>query len=590
MTSEQRFYKRPRGRIHRSVNHTADTAISILRNALISKAVVRIALPAGLIGLATFASYMPALRGEFVNDDYPLLVDSTLVKADDGLTRIWFSKDAPDYWPLYYSALWFEWHMWGDDPAPYHAVNIALHAMSAVLLWRILARLQISGAFLAGMIFALHPVMVESVAWISEQKNTLSMALVLASLLAFLRFESNGCRYCYAISLALFASALLSKTTVVALAPSLLLLAWWQRGVIGRKDLARAAPFFFLALAGGLSTIWFEARNLHEYGMPADLPFVDRCLIAGRATWFYLSKLAWPTDLLFIYPRWSVNAMEWRQYLYPLGVAILLGVLWVMRRWSRGPLVAMLIFCAAIAPATGFFNQAFFRYSYVADHMVYFGSAAIISFAAAAIALLLSRIRPGPRALAYTACVALLFVLGILTWRQSNLYANELVLYSSLKKNNPQCWMAWNGVGKDFLDRRDLDKALMHFQEAVRLNAKYYEAHSNLGVVLAMQGKLDEAKSSFERSLAIKPTFGSAHKNLARYYEIKNDFMLATKHLEYVLQYDNDDADAHLQLGGIYDRNAERAKALAQYREVLRIRPQDPEARRRMDHLYAPIP
>ena len=199
-------------------------------------------------------------------DDDTLVTDSTLVKAPDGLYRMWFTTEPLDYWPLTNTSFWLEWRLWGMRSTGYHATNLLLHVASGLLVWAILRRLSIRGGLLAAALFVLHPVNVESVAWIAQRKNTLSMVFFLLSILWYLRVDPEpegalptaasskqksrgrraappplepGINRWYWLSLAMFVLAMLSKGSVAILPGVLLLIAWWRRGAISKADVCR---------------------------------------------------------------------------------------------------------------------------------------------------------------------------------------------------------------------------------------------------------------------------------------------------------------------------------------------------------------
>jgi hypothetical protein len=345
--------------------------------------------------LATLLAYYPAWHGGMLWDDNAHITTPELRSAQ-GLWRIWFDLGATQqYYPVVHSAFWVLFKLWRSSTLGYHLVNIVLHVLSAFLLALILRRLSIPGAWLAAMIFALHPVCVESVAWIAELKNTLSGMFYLGAALAYLQFDERRQKRFYALAAALFILALLSKSVTATLPAGLLIVFWWQRGTIcRRRDIVPLLPFFIVGVGGGLFTAWVERTQIGAQGAAFDFSLVERCLIAGRATWFYLAKLCWPANLIFIYQRWQISQDVWWQYLYPLGVLALLAGLWLIRKRSRAPLAAMLFFLATLFPALGFFNVYPFVFSFVADHFQYLASIAIITLFAAASTTFLKRWKP----------------------------------------------------------------------------------------------------------------------------------------------------------------------------------------------------
>ena len=313
--------------------------------------------------------------------------------------RIWFELGATQqYYPLLHSAFWVEHNLWGDATLGYHLVNILLHAAAAVMVALVLRRLSVPGAYLAAAVFALHPVHVESVAWITELKNTLSIVFYLGAVLSYLAFDRTRKTRWWLGALGLFVLGLMSKTTAATLPAALLVIFWWQRGRLSwQRDVRPLAPFFVLGLLAGLLTAWVERKLIGAEGAAFDLTIVERCLLAGRAIWFYLGKLFWPTELIFIYPRWQVSQAVWWQYLFPAAALLLLAGLWALRRRCRGPLAGLLFFVGTLLPALGFCNVYPFLYSFVADHFQYLASLGPITLAAAGVALLFARWRPRPR-------------------------------------------------------------------------------------------------------------------------------------------------------------------------------------------------
>ena len=362
--------------------------------------------------MAVFLVYQPCWQGGFIWDDDEHVTRPEL-RSLHGLGRIWTDySSTSQYYPLLHSLFWLEYKLWGDSTLGYHLANIALHAAVVVMLLAVLRRLRVRGAWLAAAIFALHPVQVESVAWITEQKNTLSALFYLAAALVYLRFDRTRELRWYAAAAGLFVAALLSKTVAGTLPGALLVVFWWQRGRLDwKKDVLPLVPLFLLGAGFGLLTAWWELKltNARAPSLPSHA-VVQRLLIAGRTAWFCCGKLFWPTQLTFIYPRWQIDERAAWQYVYPLGAVALLIVLWAGRRWSRAPLAAALYFGGTLFPVLGFFNLYTFRYSFVADHYQYLASLGIIVLFSATVAKLLEHATGIQRRVGQGGCLLLLAV------------------------------------------------------------------------------------------------------------------------------------------------------------------------------------
>ena len=332
----------------------------------------------------TLLAYLPAVRAGFIWNDSDY-VTAPALQSLAGLWRIWSEVGATEqYYPLLHSAFWVEHRLWGDAPLAYHVVNILLHAGAACLFAAVLRRLTVPGAWLAALLFALHPVCVESVAWISEQKNTLSLVFYLAAALAYLRFHETRSKPAYYFATALFLCALLSKTTTATLPAALLVVFWWRRGRIEwSRDVRPLIAWFVFAAALGLFSAWVEKNFIGAEGGEFALTLLQRGLLAGRIVWFYLGKLLLPLDLIFIYPRWTMDATLPWQWLFSLGLLALFAVLWRLRGRSRAPLAVLLLFAGTLFPVLGFFNLYGFLFSFVADHWQYLPCLALLAAAAA---------------------------------------------------------------------------------------------------------------------------------------------------------------------------------------------------------------
>jgi protein O-mannosyl-transferase len=513
----------------------------------------------------TLTAYYPAWFGGPLWDDDRHMTAPAL-QSLEGLWRIWFEIGATQqYYPLVHSAFWIQHQLWGDHTLGYHLVNIVLHAIAAGFVWAILRRLEVPGAAVAGIVFALHPIHVESVAWITELKNTLSGVLVLWALLRYLDYDADRGWRAYASALALFVLALLSKTVTAVLPAALLVIVWWRRGAIDlTRDVRPLVPFFALGTAGGLLTAWVERTHIGAQGAEFAFSFVERCLIAGRVVWFYLGKLLWPAELIFTYPRWDVSQGVWWQYLYPIAA---LAALWAIRHRSRAPLAAALLFGGILFPVLGFFNVYPFRFSFVADHFAYLASIPVIALVVATAGLAARRwdVR-GPAVRA--AAAVLVSVLAVLTFQQSRHYADAETLYRETVRRNPSSWMAHINLGMLLLER-DPAEALRRFDEAIRLNPRIAEAHLDKGNALQRLGRTKEAIASYLDALALDPNMPKVHNNLSSALLSSKEPALALEHAEAAILLDPDYAWAHHAAGAAARALGRHDEALRHFRDAL---------------------
>jgi tetratricopeptide (TPR) repeat protein len=536
------------------------------------------AAAAALVFAATLLVYSPALRGGLVWDDDHHLPPPAM-QSLHGLGRIWGELGATQqYYPFLYSAFWLEHRLWGDATLGYHLVNVFGHAAAACLFALLLRRLAGSflrgGEWLAALLFALHPVSVESVAWISEQKNTLSTVCYLLAALAYLRFDEDRQPRTYALALGLFVLALLGKTVTASLPAALLVAFWWRRGSLSwKRDAVPLLPWLGLGAAAGLFSGWFERVYVGAHGDIFDLSAAQRGLIAGRAIWFYLGKLLWPANLAFIYPRWTVDPAAAWTWLFPAAALALLAFLWRFRTRNRAPLAALLFFGGTLFPTLGFLNVYPFRFSYVADHWQYLASLGIFALAAGGWA------RWGRTPAARAAALLVLAVLGVLSWRQARMYSDIDTLYRTTLEKNPDCWLAHNNLANRLLAEGRIGEAIGHYQAAARLDARDPESWDNLGLALAAAGRRPEAAASFEAALRLRPDYPEAQYNLGLVLSDAGRLPEAIGHYEAAQRLSPGRAEIHNSLGAALARSGELPAAIAQFEAALRLEPGNVQAR-----------
>ena len=569
---------------------------------------------------ATLLAYLPALRAGFVWDDDGFVTKPEL-RSLAGLARIWTDLASTEQWyPLLHSFFWLQHRLWGDAPLPYHFVNILLHALAACLLGRVLLRLAIPGAWLAAGIYALHPVYAESVAWVTEQKNTLSLVFYLAAALVYLGMDrgraeavpqprskpsiaadaprqpypqksSAAASSCqpyvwyrsgsYWLATMFFLCSILAKSVTATLPAALLVVAWWQRGRLTRADWFPMIPWLGLGAVIGLVTAWVEYHYMGAHGSAFGLSLVERGLLAGRILWFYPTKLLWP-DLIFIYEHWKIDATVWWQWLYPIAALGLVAWLWKLRTRTRGPLAACLYYAGSLVPTLGFFNVYAFKFSYVADHWQYLPSIGLVVLAAAGIATWGARF---PAALR-TGSAVLLVLLAALTWHQALGYRDMETFYRTILAKNNDCSLAHNNLGLLLREDGRLDEAAGHFREMLRLDPQDADAIGKLAVTYSRLNRPAEAVQQYEAAQRLKPGEAGLENDLGAALVTAGRRDEAVAHFERALQLQPDFADASYNYGSLLISVGRPAEAVERFRSSLRLQPDNAKAEHNLGAAY----
>jgi len=534
--------------------------------------------------LLVVLAHLPAARAGYVWDDDAYVTENVSLRSAEGLRRIWFAPMSPvvvqQYYPLTLSALWLEYHAWGTDPRGYHLVNVLLHALSAVLLWRLLVALDITGALVAAAAWAVHPVTVESVAWVTELKNVLSGVLYLGAALAYVRFDPEAFAIgdarrrwgSYVAALLLFAGALLAKTLTSTLPGALLVLVWWRRGTLRARDVVPLLPFLAAGAGMGAVTAWMERHRVGAMGVEWAFTPAERLLIAGRAIWFYAAKVVWPARLAFNYERWTIDASQPWQWLFPAGVLVVAGLLFVFRRTiGRGPLAALAFFVGTLTPALGFFAVYPMRYSFVADHFQYLASLGVVVLVVGAGA----RVLTSPAVRFGTAAVTLA-VLALLTSVRAEAFHDAETLWRDTIARNPASWLAHVGLMRLYTARGDTARALAEAEVAVRVRPDDAEVESWHALTLTAAGRTAEARRAHEHALALNPRAGLVRYNYGYDLERWGDADAAAEAYRSAIAIDPRTPSARTRLGRILADRGDFAGAVELYREELRVFPDAP--------------
>jgi protein O-mannosyl-transferase len=541
---------------------------------------LQIAAGAAIIAVVALVLYWPSLRGPFILDD-EFLTQHRLVKATNGLYRLWFTTEAADYWPVTNTSFWLEWRLWKSDPTGYHVTNLVLHIVDCLLLWVILKRLAIPGAFLAALLFAIHPVNMESVAWIAQRKNVLALLFFLLSVWWYLKAEGFNApstigqqkfrRNWYWLSFFGFILAMLSKGSVAILPVVLLLIMWWQHGRIVKQDVLRTMPFFVIAVLLTLVNLWFRSHGVEPEIRHAT--FVERLLGAGGVVWFYLYKAIWPTNLLFVYPQWSIRLVDPLWWLPLLAAILATALLWYKRRtpWGRALLFAWLYYCVCLLPVMGFADVGFMQYSLVADHYQHLALVAVVALAGSAAALLCRRERSFGYPFVVAVCGSVIVILSVFTFRQAKLYGSPRAIYQATLDGNPECWLALNNLGKIEADDGNIDLAEADFRKALAIYPDSSNDHYNLAVQLAAKGRTDEAFAHYHEAVRLGPETVGLYNNLGQLESRTGKHQEALADYRRALKIDPEDADVHFNFGVELAADGNPTEAVEHYREALRL-------------------
>jgi tetratricopeptide (TPR) repeat protein len=552
--------------------------------------------------------YWPAIHGGWIWDDGAEIAHNPVIRDPEGLAKIWVSPATPDYFPLKTTLQWFLWRIWGENTEAYHLLTLGLHLADALLFWRLLKRLGLRFAWLGGLLFVVHPIVVESVAWIAELKNTLSLAFLLAAMIAYVDYDdessassaakSSRAQAAYLRSLLLFLLAVLSKSSVVMFPFVLLLYAWWKRTRISKSDLVGSIPFFAVSLILGIVTISFQQhRALASWTIPLG-GWDSRIACAGVALAFYVWKCALPFDLLPMYPQWSVAPPSLLQFAPWFVVALLLGWFWTRRAtWGRHLLFGVGFFILNLLPVLGFVSMAYMHIAWVADHFVYLPVLGLIGVAVAGAGRLADRIDSRPPSLRLFAIGTVSVLLGALAWQSRThaaRYGDEEALWTYTLNKNPGAWMAHINLGQFFGQTGRSDIALEQYSDALRIRPDLPEAYYNRGSTLAQMGRVPEAIGDFDQALRLQPDSVDVHINLGNALARSGRMREAINHYEEALRIQPDAVDArnylaeaHFEMADALVQRRQYAEAVDEYRQSLLLRPDSAPAHAHLGYVLA---
>ena len=541
----------------------------------------RAALVALGLAVLILVSYLPALSAGFVWDDSAFAEEPVIREGASGLFKIWFSPRAitneGHYWPVVYTSFWIEHKLWGLAPFGYHLVNLLLHLIATLLVWRLLLRLEVPGALLAAAVFAVHPLHVESVAWVIERKDLLSAVFYLGAFGAWLRFVEDARPARYLNCLSQFVLALLSKSIAVTLPVALLIHRFWKTGRIARRDLLWTAPLFLIALGITAADVaFYRTREV----LALDHSLVERALIAARALWFYAEKLVWPGDLPVIYPLWEIRTADPAAWGYLLAaVALGAGAWFGRKRFGRGPFAGLAFFAVTLSPVLGFVDYGYMQFAFVADRFQYLAGIGLMALALGAAAAHARRLSRVGSQVAAAGFAGVLIVFSVLTFRQSRIYRDPVTFFGHIVSLNPHARDGYLNLGAALAKQDRHEEALTAARRALETSANPANAHANAGLALMKLDRLEEAEAELRRARALDSGHRDAAQNLAELFRRKDAFEAAIPAYREVLELDADYALAYAGLGEALFRAGRYEEAVEALRRSLTIQPDLPVAR-----------
>ena len=472
------------------------------------------ALPLLTFLTAIFVFYFPALSGEFIWDD-AIFSEERTIHSWSGLWSIWFAPSEiareAHYWPVAYTAFWLQHKLFGLNPLGYHIVNCLLYFVNVVLIWRLLLKLEVPGAWAISMVFTVHPLHVESVAWVIQQKDLLSALFYLGAVHAWLQFRESSSPKTYALALSLYALGLLSKSIVITLPVALLVLLWWKQERISAQDIMRLFPFLIVGFAVTLGDyLFYISREEIDF----TYSFLERILIAAQAVWFYVGKLLWPTNLIVIHPHFDIsvgNLVAWLSVAATVGVLVLL---WNYRhRMGKGPLAGVAFFGITLSPILGFVDYGYMQFSFVADRYQYLAGLGLVAVLVGGATYAVQRHITSSRYAAMGVFAVLVIGLGILTWRQATIYQDEIAIFRHITSHNPTAYNAYHNLGSALFRADRAEEAYEASLKAVELQPNRSGTHANVASALVLLKRYDEAEEYIKRALELDPRNGGAWQN-----------------------------------------------------------------------------
>jgi len=548
-----------------------------------------------LIALLCALIYLPSLWNGFIWDDDTNLYKSLWIQGG-GLKLIWFSNQMYQYYPVNFTTFWLEHKLWGLNPFGYHAVNLSLHILNAILVFWVVRKLYARLALPVALLFAIHPIQVETVAWITERKNLLSLFFFLWALLAYLRFDRTRIFKYYLFTAALFVLALLSKSIAVCFIFFPIFYKWWEDGRVGLREIKLSLVFIAIGLLSALHALYLEFYHVGAQGRDFSLNLLQRLILSGRIIFFYIYKLTFPFKFIFFYPPWTIAVNVWWQWLFSLAAVFLLFILFFYKKaLGRGALTLFIFYIISIFPVLSFLNVYGMRFSYVADHFSYLSAPILLLLICASIAFFLDKLKNKIQALSTPAyrflgrgIIGLAIVyMCIESMALTRNYQNEFILWKNLLKENPKAWIAYNNLATAYANAGEIERALPLYNKAIEIKPDYAEALDNLGTAYTKMGRNEEALALY-KGMAVNPDFtrspivhyklGNLYLKISRNEDAVIEYKKAIELCAKAKQYDSIAKEASYNLGNAYYGIGRKQEATKAYKEAIQTGPGNVEA------------
>ena len=521
--------------------------------------------------------YWPALNGGWQWDDDLYLTKNLLLNDPARLWKAWFVPGSfIEYYPIAQTVQWVQWQLWHEQTFGYHMTNVVLHAASALLVWRLLAKLGLRYAWLGGLLFAVHPAEAESVAWIAELKNALSLPPFLLAMCAWIEYDERRSRRGYAIAFAWFVAAMLCKITMAPFAFVILLYAWWKRGRVGWADVMAATPFLVVAVILAAVTIHAGQVYVMDVMPNAGAPdgFLAKLALAGSILAFYLGIFLWPVGLLPAYAKWAINPPASLLFLPWFVLLVLVMFAWTARRtWGRHVLLGLGFFLLFLAPFLGLHWVSYMNFTWVMNHFLYIPGIGLIGLAVAGLEKAMGLAPKQTRPVAFGVAGMVVALLALVAQQDAGLYRDPETLWTYAEQRDPKSYAAHNQLGVALNQKGEAAAALDQFEEASALEPDFAEAFNNLGTGLLENGRAAEAADAFRRAVKLAPRYAIAYYNLGNALKKTGQLPEAIAQFEQSLKLDPLNAEAENNLADVLLAAGRNDEAFAHFARAAEISP-----------------